>query len=65
MHMSDPLISPPVGGACWAAAAGLLVLCARRVREDVRPGLAARMGLEAEFRKTCCSVRLGAGAAQW
>lgn len=49
MHMSDPLISPPVGGACWAAAAGLLVLCARRVREDVRPGLAARMGVLGAF----------------
>ena len=26
---------------------------------------AARMGLEAQFRKTCCSVRLGEGAAGW
>ena len=32
---------------------------------DETVDLAARMGLEAEFRKTCCSVRLGAGAAQW
>ena len=26
---------------------------------------AARLGLEAQFRKTCCSVRLGTGAAGW
>ena len=27
--------------------------------------MAASMGLEAQFRKTCCSVRLGGGTAGW
>lgn len=48
MHMSDGLVSAPVAGACWAAAAALVAISARRVRstsDDVPP----RMGILGAF----------------
>ena len=47
MHMSDALVSPAVGGALWAAAAGLTAWSARRVeraRDDRRPPLLGVLG---------------------
>lgn len=34
MHMSDALLSPAVGGALWAATAGMVAVAARRVERD-------------------------------
>jgi cobalt/nickel transport system permease protein len=34
MHMADALISPAVGGTMWAAAAGLTVYSARKLRQE-------------------------------
>jgi len=34
MHMADALISPAVGGAMWAASAGLAVYAAKKVHDD-------------------------------
>jgi cobalt/nickel transport system permease protein len=35
MHMADALISPAVGGAMWAATAGLTVYSARKLKEEM------------------------------
>lgn len=35
MHMADALISPAVGGTMWAASAGLIAYCSKKVRNDV------------------------------
>ena len=35
MHMADALISPAVGGTMWAASAGLIAYCSKKVRDDV------------------------------
>ena len=54
-----------------AGSSALEILCLRAgVNRMALPSheaaaLAARMGLQAEFRKTCCSVLLGNGAAGW
>jgi len=34
MHMADALISPAVGGAMWAASAGVIGYCSKKVRQD-------------------------------
>lgn len=34
MHMADALISPAVGGALWAASAGLIGYCSKKVNQD-------------------------------
>ena len=34
MHMADALISPAVGGALWAASAGLIGYCSKKLRQD-------------------------------
>lgn len=49
MHMADALVSPAVGGACWAAGAGLLAWSARRVRRSPREDLVPRMGVLGAF----------------
>jgi len=33
MHMADALVSPAVGGTMWAASAGLIGYCSRKIRE--------------------------------
>jgi cobalt/nickel transport system permease protein len=35
MHMADALISPAVGGTMWAASAGLIGYCSKKVRADL------------------------------
>ena len=35
MHMADVLISPAVCGTIWAASAGLIAYCSKKVRDDV------------------------------
>jgi cobalt/nickel transport system permease protein len=49
MHMADALISPAVGGSLWVAGAGLLSLCARRVRQSLREDLVPLMGVLGAF----------------
>lgn len=49
MHMADALISPPVGGALWAASAGLLAYCSRKVREGFDASLVPLMGVLGAF----------------
>lgn len=34
MHMADALISPAVGGTMWAASAGIIGYCSKKVRQD-------------------------------
>lgn len=49
MHMADALISPSVGGALWAASAGLIGWCARKVRQSLDGQLAPLMGVLGAF----------------
>ncbi|MEI7948548.1 MAG: energy-coupling factor ABC transporter permease, partial [bacterium] len=49
MHMADALISPAVGGALWVVSGGLIVLCARKVKQIVRENLVPLMGLLGAF----------------
>lgn len=34
MHMADALISPAVGGTMWAASAGIIGYCSKKIRQD-------------------------------
>ena len=34
MHMADALISPAVGGTMWAASAGLIGYCSKKIKDD-------------------------------
>ncbi|MBU1693651.1 MAG: energy-coupling factor ABC transporter permease [Verrucomicrobia bacterium] len=49
MHMADALISPAVGGTMWAASAGLLAWCARKVRQSLDHRLVPMMGVLGAF----------------
>jgi cobalt/nickel transport system permease protein len=49
MHMADALVSPAVGGTMWAASAGLLGWCARRVRQTADARLVPLMGVLGAF----------------
>ncbi len=49
MHMADALISPAVGGAAWAGAAGLAAWSARKVRLEMDDRKAPLMGVLGAF----------------
>jgi cobalt/nickel transport system permease protein len=49
MHMADALVSPVVGGAMWAGAAGLIAHSARKVRLDNDEQRIPLMGVAAAF----------------
>jgi len=49
MHMADALISPAVGGTMWAASAGLIAYCSKKVRGDVDDIKIPLMGVVAAF----------------
>ena len=49
MHMADALISPAVGGTLWAVSGGLIVLCARKVKQTMRDNLVPMMGVLGAF----------------
>ncbi|HOW98138.1 MAG TPA: energy-coupling factor ABC transporter permease [Kiritimatiellia bacterium] len=49
MHMADALISPAVGGTMWAASAGLLAWCARKIRQTLDHRLVPMMGVLGAF----------------
>ena len=49
MHMADALISPAVGGTLWAVSGGLIVFCARKVKQTLRDNLVPMMGVLGAF----------------
>jgi len=49
MHMADALLSPPVGGALWAATAGAAAYCSKKVREEVDDRKIPLMGVLGAF----------------
>jgi cobalt/nickel transport system permease protein len=49
MHMADALISPAVGGAVWAATAGLTVYSAKKLKENLDEHLVPLMGVLGAF----------------
>ena len=49
MHMADALISPAVGGAMWAATAGLTVYSAKKLKENVDEHIVPLMGVLGAF----------------
>ena len=49
MHMADALISPAVGSTMWAASAGVLGWCARKVRQTADARLVPMMGVLGAF----------------
>ena len=49
MHMADALVSPAVGGAMWAAAAGLTVYSAKKLQKDLDEHKVPLMGVLGAF----------------
>lgn len=49
MHMADALLSPAIGATLWAASAGTLAWCSRRLRGDGRDHLVPLMGVLGAF----------------
>ncbi|HPS03419.1 MAG TPA: energy-coupling factor ABC transporter permease [Candidatus Sumerlaeota bacterium] len=49
MHMADALISPPVAGTMWAATAGLVAYCSRKIRAELDERKAPLMGVLGAF----------------
>lgn len=49
MHMADALISPAVGGTMWAAAAGLIGYCSKKIKENMDDGKIPLMGVIGAF----------------
>jgi len=49
MHMADALISPAIGGAMWAATAGLTVYSARKLKDDLEERSVPLMGVLGAF----------------
>jgi cobalt/nickel transport system permease protein len=49
MHMADALISPAVGGAMWAATAGLTVYSAKKLKENADEHIVPLMGVLGAF----------------
>jgi len=72
MHMADALISPAVGGTMWAAPAGLIGYCSKKVKDDLDDARIPLMGVVGAFifaarminftiPGTGCSGHLGGG----
>lgn len=49
MHMADALISPAVGGAMWAATAGVAIYAAKKVQHDIDDRKIPLMGVLGAF----------------
>jgi len=49
MHMADALISPAVGGATWAGAAGLTAYCAKKIKSELDDRKVPLMGVLGAF----------------
>jgi cobalt/nickel transport system permease protein len=49
MHMADALLSPAVGGAMWAATAGLAMYSSRKVGQEMDDGKVPLMGVLGAF----------------
>ena len=49
MHMADALISPTVGGAMWAASAGLIAYSSKKIKEDSDDARIPLMGVVGAF----------------
>jgi len=49
MHMADALISPTVGGVMWAAMAGLIGYCAKKVHDEADEKKIPLMGVTGAF----------------
>ena len=49
MHMADALISPAVGGTLWIVSGGMLVFCARKVKQLAQDNLVPLMGMLGAF----------------
>ncbi len=49
MHMADALLSPAVGGSMWAASAGAIIYCSRKLRKEMDTGKAPLMGVLGAF----------------
>ncbi len=49
MHMADALISPAVGGTLWAATAGTMAYCCRKVKLEMDDRKVALMGVLGAF----------------
>ncbi|RII26565.1 MAG: cobalamin biosynthesis protein CbiM [Geobacter sp.] len=49
MHMADALLSPAVGGAMWAASAGTIAYCAKKVRTELDDSRVPLMGVLGAF----------------
>lgn len=49
MHMADALISPAVGGVMWAATAGLIGYCAKKVHDEADEKKIPLMGVTGAF----------------
>jgi cobalt/nickel transport system permease protein len=49
MHMADALISPAVGGVMWAASAGLIGYCSKKVRKTLDDRRIPLMGVLGAF----------------
>lgn len=49
MHMADALLSPAVGGAMWAATAGLVVYCSKKVGQEIDDSKVPLMGVLGAF----------------
>lgn len=49
MHMADALLSPAVGVTMWAASAGAIIYCSRKLRYEMDGGKAPLMGVLGAF----------------
>ncbi len=49
MHMADALISPVVGGTMWAASAGMIVVSAKKIQNDLDEKKIPLMGVLGAF----------------
>lgn len=49
MHMADALLSPAVGGIMWAASAGTIAYCSRKVRKEIDDSKVPLMGVLGAF----------------
>jgi len=49
MHMADALLSPAVGGTMWAASAGTIAYCSKKVREELDDRKVPLMGVLGAF----------------
>lgn len=49
MHMADALLSPAVGGTMWAATAGSIAYCAKKVQQDLDDRKIPLMGVLGAF----------------